>query len=145
MVRTIALALFLGALTAPIAAFASEHLPRGNYGDSLRWYFEAAEAGNARAQFLLGLNMKPALMSNATSRRPPTGLKKQPVRIIRKLSLSSPHYSSVGRAGRPILLPPHNGISARHETGTRRRNIILRSYSSMQPRPMPNVSMAWCG
>ena len=55
MVRTIALALFLGALTAPIAAFASEHLPRGNYGDSLRWYFEAAEAGNARAQFLLGL------------------------------------------------------------------------------------------
>jgi TPR repeat protein len=55
LVRTIALTLFLSAFIAPIAAFAGEHLSRGTYGDSLRWYFDAAKAGNARAQFLLGL------------------------------------------------------------------------------------------
>ena len=55
MVRIVALVLFLGALAAPITAFASEHLPRGTYGDSQRWYFDAAKAGDARTQFLLGL------------------------------------------------------------------------------------------
>lgn len=55
MVRTIALALFLSALIAPLAAYAGEHLTRGTYGESLKWYFDAAEAGDARAQFLLGL------------------------------------------------------------------------------------------
>lgn len=55
MVRTIALALFLSALIAPLAAYAGEHLTRGTYGESLKWYFDAAKAGDARAQFLLGL------------------------------------------------------------------------------------------
>ena len=55
LVRTIALALFLSALAAPIVASAGEHLSRGTYGDSLQWYFNAAKAGNANAQFLLGL------------------------------------------------------------------------------------------
>lgn len=55
MVRTIALAFLLSALVAPVGAFAGEHLNHGTYGESLKWYFDAAKAGDARAQFLLGL------------------------------------------------------------------------------------------
>ncbi len=55
MARTIALALCLSALTVPVTAYASEHIDRATYGDALRWYFNTAEAGDAQAQFLLGL------------------------------------------------------------------------------------------
>jgi TPR repeat protein len=55
LVKTIALALFLSVLTVPVAVFAGEHLNRGTYGEALQWYFNAAEAGDAQAQFLLGL------------------------------------------------------------------------------------------
>ncbi len=60
LVRTIALALLLSALAAPIAAVAGGHLSRGTYGDSLQWYFDASKAGNARAQFLLGFKYETA-------------------------------------------------------------------------------------
>ena len=36
-------------------AVADEHRARGTYGEALQWYFDAADAGNAQAQFLLGL------------------------------------------------------------------------------------------
>ncbi len=39
----------------PVTSHASEHLSRGTYGEALRWYFDRAEAGDAGAQFLLGL------------------------------------------------------------------------------------------
>jgi len=55
LVRTIALALYLSALAVPVTASASEHENRATYGEALRWYFEAAEAGDAQAQFLLAL------------------------------------------------------------------------------------------
>ena len=55
MVRTIALVLFLSTVAAPMVAVADEHRARGTYGEALQWYFDAADAGNAQAQFLLGL------------------------------------------------------------------------------------------
>jgi TPR repeat protein len=57
LARTIALALYLSTLTAfaPAVGLADEHRPRVTYGDALQWYFDAAQAGNAQAQFLLGL------------------------------------------------------------------------------------------
>ena len=55
MIRIVTLALFLSSLTAPTTVFASEHLGRASYGEAMRWYLQAAEAGNAQAQFLLGL------------------------------------------------------------------------------------------
>ncbi|MCZ6454119.1 MAG: tetratricopeptide repeat protein, partial [Alphaproteobacteria bacterium] len=54
LVRTIALALCLGVLTTTGAAVASEHLGRSTYGQALQWYFDAAQSGDAQAQFLLG-------------------------------------------------------------------------------------------
>ena len=54
MAKVIAFILCLGALVVT-AANAGEHSGRGAYSDALQWYFEAAEAGNAQAQFLLGL------------------------------------------------------------------------------------------
>ncbi len=39
----------------PAAGLADEHRPRVSYGEALQWYFDAAQAGNAQAQFLLGL------------------------------------------------------------------------------------------
>ncbi len=55
LARITALALCLSALIVPATIYASEHLDRGTYGEALQWYFKAAEAGNAQAQFLLGL------------------------------------------------------------------------------------------
>lgn len=57
MARTILLAVCLSTLAAfaPAAAFADEQRPRVTYGEALQWYFDAAQAGNAQAQFLLGL------------------------------------------------------------------------------------------
>ena len=54
LVRIIALALCLGALATTGAAVASEHLGRSTYGQALQWYFDAAQSGDAQAQFLLG-------------------------------------------------------------------------------------------
>jgi len=55
LARTIALVLCLSAFIAPMVAVADEHRARTTYGEALQWYFNAAEAGNAQAQFLLGL------------------------------------------------------------------------------------------
>lgn len=53
--RTIAFVMLLGVLAAPAVAIAAEHIDRSPYGQALRWYFEAARAGDPQAQFLLGL------------------------------------------------------------------------------------------
>lgn len=55
MGRIFAFACCLTALVVSLDAFAAEHSGRATYGEALRWYFNAAEAGDARAQFLLGL------------------------------------------------------------------------------------------
>ncbi len=53
-VRVVAVA--LAVMAAP--AWAETPAPGGNYGDALRWYVRAAEAGDARAQFLLAIRFE---------------------------------------------------------------------------------------
>ena len=53
-VRVVAVA--LAVMAAP--ALAETPAPGGNYGDALRWYVRAAEAGDARAQFLLAIRLE---------------------------------------------------------------------------------------
>lgn len=51
----IAHVLSVAVVVLPIAASAAEHVDRSPYGQAMRWYFDAAAAGNPQAQFMLGL------------------------------------------------------------------------------------------
>lgn len=69
--RTLTLApvLIAFAVLSIYAAVAQTPGPGATYGDAMSWYTRAAEAGDARAQFLLGLRYETGTASEADERR----------------------------------------------------------------------------